>query len=552
VRQVSGVSRNETTFELTSNTSRDAVSIHNITCVVLHHTTAQPCADQLIERYLRRGVAGLHERARDCAVVLYDANSGTLVLARDALGTTPLYFGGNAAGFAFGTRVVNVISALSLDVRPDRATLAASLVGAAAPAVERTCFTGISAVPPGATLARRAGTNTVLSATDQWPVSPPGSNYQETVEAFAAKFRAAVSCRLDDGRPVAVLTSGGLDSSAIICAAAQLGADVFGITYGPEDGSAADESHYVDALRGTGLRIKRVPFYPVNSLEGIAQSVREGETPFVDQVTLTLQRAAHAACDAGARTVLLGTWGDQVLAPFPPAHVTRIAPWCLRTHAALARAYQRYMSDVPMPEIRTAFLRHALRRTLPQRLLAARARRYRRRLEFDLLVHDFPAREPARGAAHYAGALEDVVSSANQLEAAAGTTKWGTAHGLDARLPFLDVDLLRFMHGVPDEFVYLGHALKPLLRGALADVLPAAVLNRRDKGDYTTAIRREGPRVADALEQMDGLHRLVQHGLLSRSAAQKTLARLTSASDIATSDEWLELLGLDAWLKLYF
>jgi asparagine synthase (glutamine-hydrolysing) len=539
-------------MKLTSNGSTDNASADGLFCVALHHLNAAPCAAQLITDYQQQGASGLHNRACDCAAVLFDEKKRTLLLARDRLGLTPFYYAADPDAFAFGTRTADVLNALNHDVAPNRRALAALLVDHTAPARGETYFRGVSTVPPGTTLIRLGNQSAILPAPDLWKgAAPVPLRYQDAVAEFAEKFHAAVVSRVDTAGRTAVLVSGGLDSSAILCTAATAGA-VVGINYTAQD-AGADESRYVNTLRSAGLLIKDVPFYPTIDLGAIEQAARDSEHPIIDQFPLTLQRAARAAREAGAQTLLLGTWGDQVLAPFPPLYVTRFAPWRFRKHRGLAHAFHQYMLDVPAREIQRSFLRQAAGRRVPAMIRKLRRNQQRRRSMFDSLARDYPAAQTPRSARTYSEALHHNVLAPAQTEAIAGTTQWGLVNQVDVRLPFLDVGLLRFLNAMPEVFIYHGDRLKPLLRDALNDVVPAVILNRRDKGDYTAAIRSAGPPVAASLGQLDGLRRLVRHGLITPQSAQKTLARLSRQSDIATaSDDLILLLGVDAWLRIFF
>jgi len=60
------------------------------------------------------------------------------------------------------------------------------------------------------------------------------------------------------------------------------------------------------------------------------------------------------------------------------------------------------------------------------------------------------------------------------------------AHSIEARFPFLDYRLVEFSFTWPDEEKLSQGITKRILRSALKDVLPEAILNRRTKvGFYT-------------------------------------------------------------------
>ena len=69
-------------------------------------------------------------RLGELARVLVDRG---VLLARDDLGTTPLYYIANAHGFAFATRIADARAAMPVDTSPNRKALAALLVDYAGP-----------------------------------------------------------------------------------------------------------------------------------------------------------------------------------------------------------------------------------------------------------------------------------------------------------------------------------------------------------------------------------------------------------------------------------
>lgn len=533
--------------ELRAGAAAELARQGGLQIAVLRHRTTRATADDLLSAYRRGGAQAVHERGDDCTVVVSDEAAGRLVLARDFVGATPLYWAARSDAFAFGTRSCDVVDALALDRHPERAALAALLVDHAGAVLDRTYFQGVRAVPPGCTLVLSpAGTQ--LLAASQTHNSPTIDSYADAVERFRTLLREAVINRLDSQPPTAVLVSGGLDSAALLCLAAQHG-EVLGITYGPEDDRAADESRYIDVLRATGIPIERTPFHPTIDAAALEQSIRQSEMPVGDIVPLTMQRAKAAAHMRGARTLLIGTWGDQVLAPFPPPHLATLPPW---RAAALAARYHRYLADVPLSDVRRVLVRQSLRRRAPGWLLRARRTRQRRASMFDVLAHEFAA-VTATVPNSYAAAVRANTSDAPQVHAIEGTTRWGWPEQLDARLPFLDRELLQFLMTLPDDVAYHQHRLKPLLRDALRGVVPDAILERRDKGDYTSAIRRGQLPLATTLELLEGLRRPVEFGLMSRRSAAKTLARLRSGDDIALhEDDAMMLLSLDIWLRICF
>jgi asparagine synthase (glutamine-hydrolysing) len=60
------------------------------------------------------------------------------------------------------------------------------------------------------------------------------------------------------------------------------------------------------------------------------------------------------------------------------------------------------------------------------------------------------------------------------------------AHSIEARVPFLDHRLVEFALRLGDQHKIVGGDTKRILRRALGDLLPADILNRRDKIGFAT------------------------------------------------------------------
>jgi asparagine synthase (glutamine-hydrolysing) len=60
------------------------------------------------------------------------------------------------------------------------------------------------------------------------------------------------------------------------------------------------------------------------------------------------------------------------------------------------------------------------------------------------------------------------------------------AHGIEARVPFLDHRLVEFSIALGDRHKIVGGDTKRVLRSAMGGVLPEIVRNRRDKLGFTT------------------------------------------------------------------
>lgn len=60
------------------------------------------------------------------------------------------------------------------------------------------------------------------------------------------------------------------------------------------------------------------------------------------------------------------------------------------------------------------------------------------------------------------------------------------AHSVESRAPYLDVDLVEYLYGLPDHFRYSDGESKLVLRRAMRGIVPAPIIDRRDKMGFVT------------------------------------------------------------------
>jgi hypothetical protein len=128
------------------------------------------------------------------------------------------------------------------------------------------------------------------------------------------------------------------------------------------------------------------------------------------------------------------------------------------------------------------------------------------------------------------------------------------AHGVERSFPFLDRDLIQFVMRVPGDILTRDGVPKALLRTSLQGIVPAAVLQRRTKGDFTAAVnaasRDDHAAIARTLTP-DAL--VVQLGYVDADKLIKGLRLVAPALDQSSSctASWrlTALLALELWLR---
>jgi asparagine synthase (glutamine-hydrolysing) len=124
------------------------------------------------------------------------------------------------------------------------------------------------------------------------------------------------------------------------------------------------------------------------------------------------------------------------------------------------------------------------------------------------------------------------------------------AVSLECRVPLLDHELFELAAAVPQSIKLRGGRLKPLMKEALADVLPRDILERRKRGFGTPmGAWLKGP-LAPLLRQLLSQESIARRGLFS----YPKIAALTSAhgaNRIDGTDRLLALMNFEIWARLY-
>jgi len=256
------------------------------------------------------------------AVVLYDFDSGTIVLSRDRIGVAPLYYRETEEGLYFA-------SCLESLVNIDRGHLSVNedvVLGFIETGIKdhdhSTYYKQVKSVPSKTTVVLNAGQFSIKEAVshEYWSfpkarLTPQDISFQEAVERYHTTFFNAVDLRLRSDVKVAFELSGGLDSSSIVAAAAVLCNNK--ITTYTAKIKDADEEPYARCI----LKKYLVDYHVIERAEGDFARDYENfsslmEEPFDNPNAYTHHRMLQEMKKEGVHVVVTGAGGDEVLAGY--------------------------------------------------------------------------------------------------------------------------------------------------------------------------------------------------------------------------------------------
>lgn len=505
----------------------------------------------------------------DFAVAVIDARARRVVLARDAMGIRPLYYRRTPSSLLFASDIKTLLAGPDFVASPNKQLLAELLLRRThrRPSDGATLFAGVSQVPPAHVAIFTAADEGIHRYWDFDRRATTGCrSFDEYAEAFRHHFQRAVKRRVRSGYPVAVAVSGGLDSSAIFCeASAHAETPLVGLTYTTHDGGASDESRYVaEVERACGRAIRRVDTPAEGLLFQSAEMVHAVEAPMLNGQWFRGDRLNKAVTAAGARTLLTGHWGDQIL--FDQAYLVDL----LRGGRLLAvnahlNEYRRWYPGA-RHEFLTQFGSDVLEHALPHWARGAVrgvSRRWQRPAPWDDWYCESLRREARpdafahdAGATALANALYREVRSQYHHLCLEWNAKVGARYGFEPAFPFLDRDLVEFLIGVPGTVLVRDGVPKALLRESLRGTMPDAILRRRTKGDFTEGVNRSTRQDFSALTAMLGPDALViQLGYVDADKLKTGLAAAGAALEHSTTSviSWrvTAVAALEIWLQQF-
>ena len=395
--------------------------------------------------YRRHGLGFAADLRGMHAIALHDPAAGRLVLARDPFGIKPLYYAETPEHFAFASEP-RVLLAAGL-VMPSVAVAARNeLLQMQFSTGRETIFAGIERLLPGETIMVRQGRIVERRRHEALPAS--GAVAIDEGEALArldAALTDSLAAHLRGARRAGLLLSGGINSAALLLAAAQAGnRQLRLITLGIDEPGIADERPIARAAaRAIGAEPIEIGFDEGDFWRLLPQVAAAADDPAADYALLPAWKLAAAARENDVATVLSGEGGDELFGGYG-RYRSVMRPWWAGGRMPRARGI---LDDLGLLRAEIAGWRDGI--------AAAEAR----------------SAVGGRSRLQVAQAVDCADWLPNDL--LLKLDRCAAVHGLEARTPFLDPEIAAFAFRLPDELKIRRGLGKWLLRRWLADRLPA-------------------------------------------------------------------------------
>ncbi len=392
------------------------------------------------------------------AFAIHERDTGRVVLARDRLGIKPLYYTESGQTFRFASTLPALLAAGGVDTTLDSVALNYYMTFHSVVPPPRTILNGVKKIPPA--------TVTVIEPDGKWRqekywdltfecrTDHSSLSESEWVDGTLNTLRKSVQRRLVADVPVGVLLSGGLDSSLLVgllCEHGAQGVETFSIGFDAVGGEAGDEFEYSDIIaKRYSTRHHKLSIDASRTLPALRECIQQMSEPMVSHDNVGFYLLSQEVAKY-VKVVQSGQGADEIFGGYhwyPPMMQTTNA---LQTYqkAFFDRSFEEYRElvspgladqDWAKEFVETHFSRQGAKRCIDKAL----------RIDTQVMLIDDPVKR---------------------------VDNHTMAASLEARVPFLDHEVVEFAATVPAE-MKIASGGKHILKEAARRIIPAEVIDR--------------------------------------------------------------------------
>jgi asparagine synthase (glutamine-hydrolysing) len=533
-----------------------------------HVFRSQSDTEVIIHAYEEFGTDCVKELRGMFAFAIWDAKKKKLFIARDRVGIKPLYFCEADKAFYFASELKAIVADNSVPREINLPGIRKFLAFNYLPGTE-TLFKNIHKLLPGHWLTVEQGRVTQQRYWDlrftkqRWQMS-----FDEATEELHGLLGATVRDHMIADVPVGILSSGGVDSSAILNFAVHAtDKKIKTFTVGFDGDQVVDERPYARmSAERFGTEHYETSISADDFWNFLPSYVWHMEEPVCEPPAVALHYISKLARNH-VKVLLSGEGGDEAFAGYPNyPNMMRleeirasVGPFARTIGAGAAFAgkifgnekWRRYGSALGRPLATQYFSRTSG----PTNFFNCNAENF--------FTPEFLARAGENSAAKFVGQLTATVKDEpllNQMLYVDSKTwlpddllvkadKITMANSLELRVPLLDHVVLEFAASLPVEFKVRGNETKRILKATFAKSLPEEILKRKKAGfpvPYESWLRGE---LKAKVEEVLLSERCLSRGYFQKNEVHNLLEENFRAGKFAK--EIFCLLVLELWHRTF-
>lgn len=468
-----------------------------------HRFFSESDTEVLLTAWMEWGAACLPRLTGMFAFAILDMQAYTLTCVRDAFGIKPFFYAAAENTFCFASEIPALLELVPGRPRLNWQRAYDYLVYGDYDSTADTFFAGIHHLPPAHWM-RVDLTSDKFTLPQRWwqpsITERPDWCFAEAVEQVREQFLQNVRLHLRSDVALGAALSGGIDSSAVVCAIRHLEPElpIHTFSFIAEE-SAVNEEQWVDLVNvhagAIGHKVYVRPHELVGDLDDMIRA--QGE-PFGSTSIYAQYRVFQLAKEEGITVTLDGQGADEMLAGYSGYPGQRLrslletghlvkgwqfwnewAKWPGRSRLYAAKALvAQLVTGRPYEMLRTLNGSN----TLPAWLDKAALYKHGVHCHFSLQrpEHTFCGR---RLMAELACSLSERGLSSLLRHGDRNSMRFS----LESRVPFLTQDMVTMLLSMPEDYLVSPQGeTKHVFRAAMRGIVPDEILDRRDKIGFAT------------------------------------------------------------------
>ncbi|MBN2014527.1 MAG: asparagine synthase (glutamine-hydrolyzing) [Candidatus Altiarchaeota archaeon] len=534
-----------------------------------HRFKSKTDTETLVHAYEEYGSDFVNKLDGMFAFCIYDSRKRMLFLCRDRLGIKPLYYYWDGSRFIFSSEIKGILEhPIERRINP---IVLNEFMSMRYISHQETIFKNIYRMLPGELMSFSLEEKK-LNRSFYWDtggIDEVCVGWNDAKNVIEKRLSDAVNKQLIADVPVGVFLSGGIDSSAVTAFIRSLDKDreikTFSIAF--EHGDQVNELPYAKTVSDLLNTKHREFMIGPSSFQDIRKIVSSFDEPMADPASIPLYHLSKKTSKY-VKVVLVGDGADELFAGYDQhrfiglhSRIRKIMPQRLRslgaylvrlTPSMVFKQMYKYYDDLgergrerieELLELDNNFdvyfnLYQAFTDTERREVLGGSFR------ELDFL----------RERKHLFSDMNQVLRYDIKYLLAEGylmkTDKMTMAHSLEARVPFLDHELVEFVLGLPYSFKYNRRMTKFILRDILKKHLPKEIVSRKKQTFHVPIDRWIQYDLKDDFGGILSRENVGEHGLFSYKYIEKVFDRFNRSPFYYARQLW-NLATFQIWYEEY-
>ena len=494
-----------------------------------HSFTSTGDTEVILKAYAEWGKQCVEKLIGMFAFAIWDANRQELFLARDRLGIKPLYFALTGKFFRFASNSQALFAAGGIDAEIDAAGLHHHLTLHAVVPAPTTIIKGLRKLPPAHCMTINAQGQHSIDR--YWQLHADKTDALKSEQEWQHDIQAALYLAIERRLriadvPVGVLLSGGLDSSLLVGLLAQAGTryiQTYSVGFEDQSEEHGNEFDYSDSV-AERFATDHHRFHIKNTevLERLPEAMEQMAEPMVGQDAIAFYLLAEQVSQH-ISVVQSGQGADEVFGGY------FWYPQMQAESSFSVESFAKHYFDRSHAEMRETLSNNFIDDDFTSRHVTQ-------------LLHESNASEFINAILHMdvtTLVVDDPVKRVDNMT---------MAYGLEARVPFLDHELVELAMQMPVKYKLADNG-KYMLKKIARGLLPDKVIDRKKGYFPVPALKYVRGEFLGFMHEILNSDKCRQRGLFQRDYVDKVLKNPESHMTPLNGSKLWHLALLELWLQ---